>query len=121
MGVWKSEATSDRFKKIVRILKRMRAKMEEDGTAAAKAVPSFFIESLVWNAPNDSFGNNEYAEDVRKAITYLYAGTSSDENCKNWCEANGLKYLFRPSQPWTRQQAMDFLVSAWNHVGFGDK
>jgi hypothetical protein len=117
-GVAKNEATSDRFKKVVRILKRMRGKMEEENIAAGKCAPSFFIESLVWNTPNGYFGNEQYADDVRNAITLIYNATSSDDKCKDWTEVNALKYLFRAAQPWTRQQANDFALAAWQYVGF---
>jgi hypothetical protein len=117
-GVAKNDATSDRFKKVVRILKRMRGKMEEEGVGAAKSAPCFFIESLVWNAPNDHFGNDQYADDVRNVLRFVYNATASDDKCKDWTEVNGLKYLFRASQPWTREQANDFVLAAWVHVGF---
>jgi hypothetical protein len=34
-------------------------------------------------------------------------------------EANAIKYLFHPSQAWTRQQGNDFIVAAWAYIGFG--
>jgi hypothetical protein len=33
-------------------------------------------------------------------------------------EAHRLKYLFRSSQAWTRQQANDFLLAVWRYVGY---
>lgn len=117
-GVAKNEATSDRFKRVVRILKRIRGAMEEEGIPAAKSAPSFLIESLVWNTPNDYFGHDQYAEDVRRILIYIYRETSSEDKCKDWTEVNGLKYLFRPSQPWTRQQANSFAAAVWSYVGF---
>ena len=39
-----------------------------------------------------------------------------EEACKEWCELND-KYLFRSSQPWTRDQAHAFINDAWDYVG----
>ena len=62
--------------------------------------------------------NYTHTEDVRESIIYLYNNTKDDESFKEWGEVSELKYLFRSSQKWTRQQANDFLVAAWNYLGF---
>lgn len=117
-GVTKNKATGGRFKGVTRILKELRYQMEDDGIAAAKPIASFLIECLVWNTPSDQFGHDLVSDDVRAVLIHTFNGTRDDEKCRNWLEVNELKYLFRPSQPWTRQQANDFLKPAWNYVGF---
>ena len=110
-GVTKNNATGRRFKALVRILKQLRNEM-------ADTTPSYLIESLVWNVHNIGFGNETYTADVRYALAHLWDNTRSFDNCKEWGEINELKYLFRDSQPWTREQANTFLYDAWNYVGF---
>lgn len=117
-GVAKNDATGRRFKAIVRILKHLRNAMHEDNNAAAKPIPSFFIECLIWNVPNDCFGHRTYAEDVRAALAYLFNNTMKREDCAEWGEINELKYLFWSGQPWTLEQAHAFLSAAWDYVGF---
>ena len=92
--------------------------MADSKIAEAAAVPSFLIECLVWNVPDDRFAHAAYANDVRESLRYLHHQTKDDDACDDWCEVNGIKYLFRNTQPWTRQQANEFVLSAWHYVGF---
>jgi hypothetical protein len=117
-GVTKNDATSRRFKAVVRILKRLRNEMVDSGHEVAKPIPSYLLECLAWNVPNEGFGHDGYGADVRYAIAHLWDKTRSNETCKEWGEVNELKYLFRPSQPWTREQVNGFLYAAWNYIGF---
>ena len=117
-GVAKNEATSRSFKAGVRILKNLRIEMAEEGVAEAKPIPSYLIECLMWNVPNEGFMHDTYGADLRYALIHLFDGTKTDEACREWGESNDLKYLFRPAEPWTREQAKQFIVAAWNHIGF---
>lgn len=117
-GVLKNDKTARRFKAIVRILKRLRNTMDEAGVAAAKPIPSFLIESLTWNVPDDHFGYNLYTQDVRAVLAYLFNNTVNKEQCENWGEINDLKYLFWGGQPWTWGQAHAFISAAWDYIGF---
>lgn len=117
-GVKKNNATGNRYKFIIRALKRLRNEMADNSIVAAKPIPSYLIECLVWNAPNNCFGNPRYYDDMRAVITSVWNGTRTDEACHEWGEVNELKYLFRLSQPWTRAGANAFLEAAWRHVGF---
>ena len=116
-GVIKNDATGRRFKSVVRILKQLRNSMDEDGIAAAKPIPSFLIECLVWNVPDDRFGHPTYTGDVRTALAHLFNNTMKRENCGEWGEINELKYLFWSGQPWTWEQAHAFVSAAWDYVG----
>jgi hypothetical protein len=117
-GVEKNDATGRRFKAVTRILKRMRNEMAEEGYEAAETIPSYLIECLVWNVPNDGFGNDTLMADVRYALAHLWNETRTDETCNEWGEINELKYLFRTSQPWSREQVNTFVQAAWDYVGF---
>jgi predicted nucleotidyltransferase len=117
-SVTKNDATGRRFKAVVRILKRLRYEMVDNGHKVAVAIPSYLLECLVWNAPDVGFGQDDYCDDVRYVITHLWNATRTDDQCKECCEINGLKYLFHLTQPWTRDQANSFLAAAWNYIGF---
>lgn len=117
-GTAKQNNTGERYKKMVRIVKKLRNKMQEDKITTALNVPSFLIESLVWNAPDNGFNHDDYYDDVRHVIADCFNKTIKDEDCKGLCEVNDIKYLFHSSQPWNRTQAHSFLSAAWDYVGF---
>jgi len=117
-GVAKNKRTGNRFKYIVRILKRLGDYMETKNVSAAKNIASYLVECLVWNATDAAFGQSTYTADMRDVLAQTFNGTLDDDRCRNWGEVNELKYLFRASQPWTRTQAHQFLSAAWDFVGF---
>lgn len=52
----KHQATYRWFKPMVRILKNMRSRLVDEGALTAGCAPSYFIEGLLYNVPNDKFG-----------------------------------------------------------------
>jgi hypothetical protein len=117
-GVQKNKQTGERFKALVRIMKRLRNEMNDVGIASAAPIPSFLNECLNWNVPNDGFGHDEYVNDLRYVLAHLWNNTRNADLCNEWGEINELKYLFRPAQSWTRQGVNTFLQAAWDYVGF---
>jgi hypothetical protein len=123
-GVKRNEVTNRRFKRVTRILKRLRDDMRESGklsiAAAAEPIPSFLIESLVFNAPDSSFNlvEGSYYEDIRATIRHLWNGTKDGAACKDYVEVSRMKSLFNETQAWSRENAHEFLLRAWHHVGF---
>lgn len=115
-GVDKHTRSHKRFKKVVRILKCLRNEMEEKGREAAKPIPSFLIECLVFNAPTRCFGHDKWYDDVMAVLAFLRENTATDELCNDWGEVSELKYLFRGSHKWTRQQAHDFVKAAEAYI-----
>jgi hypothetical protein len=63
-GVRKNRATGNRFKYMVRALKRLRHEMDDRDVRAAAGIPSYLIECLVWNVPDEFFGDEEYVVDI---------------------------------------------------------
>jgi hypothetical protein len=117
-GVTKNDATGRRFKAVTHILKRLRNEMADGGDKLAQPIPSYLTECLAWNVPNEGFGHKTYTEDVRYAIAHLWNNTRADDQCREWGEENEIKYLFRSSQPWKREDVSAFLQAAWNYIGF---
>ena len=115
-GVGKNDRTGRRFKSAVRILKRLRNDMEE-ARAYTGPVPSYLLECLVWNVPDQAFCHATLTEDVRQSIAYLVASTATQSGCNEWGEVNERKYVFRVGQKWTREEAHAFLVAAWGYLG----
>lgn len=92
-GKEKNVATNYFYKKMVRIMKKMRYLMKEKGVNAANNISSFALESLLWNIPNENY--LEY-KDYRKVfmfdmlLSYLKNNLHSISSYK---EANGIKLL----------------------------
>jgi hypothetical protein len=117
-GITRNTATGRKYKRVIRILKRLRDKMQSENISAAANMPSFLIECLVWNAEVEAFAKDSYTGILRHVIADTWNRTRKDEDCSDWGEVNELKYLFRNSQPWTRLQANGFLQAAWDYIGY---
>lgn len=121
-GVIKDNATQFRFKKTVRIIKKLRYEMKDEGYSSAGPIASFLIESLVWNIPNAQFSlpslisSGSLYDMVQRILAYLWENTRDDSTCKGWTEENGIKFLFHNSQSWNRAQVNAFLYDAWNRI-----
>ncbi|VYT63236.1 Uncharacterised protein [Clostridium paraputrificum] len=90
-GKVKNNETNHYYKKMVRIIKKMRYLMEEYCYTSAKKVSSFGLESLLWNIPNDIFTRYSiYRYEFGEIVDYLYSNTNYLYTYK---EANGIKPL----------------------------
>lgn len=116
-GVSKNTSTGRRYKGVVRILKKLRNTMADKGIAAANPVPGFFIECLVWNAPDGSFIGDYWEDNVRSCITHIWSNTKNAKECNDWVEVSELKYLFQGSPDSKRQDAHAFIDAAWDFIG----
>lgn len=115
-GASKNQKTDRSYKCVVRILKKLRNEMEEASILAAKPIPGFLIECMVWNAPNKCFKGNTWDDKLQAVLLHIGESTKDDANCKDWTEVNGIKFLFHSTQPWKRQEAYDFVDAAWNYA-----
>ncbi len=119
-GAAKNKLTGGRFKYVVRTLKNFKYEMEANGTVtqkqAANEAPSYLCECLMYNVPD--FLGDTPRERIRNAIVHAFQQTKTDESCKSWLEVNRMKFLFHPTQAWTRAQANSFLLHAWQYGAF---
>ncbi len=116
-GVSKNNDTSRHFKGVVRILKKIRNEIEDSGSSSAKVIPGYLLECMTWNVPNVTFGGANWYTRVQAVLRHLWNNTEADANCSSWFEVDGIKYLFRASQPWTRAAAHTFIDEARDFVG----
>lgn len=118
MGYKKNKETNFGFKKIVRLLKRLRNEMAEAGNESAQQASSFLIECMVWNVPNESFKGKSYVSDIWNCLAHLFNNTRGNDDCSKWVELNDLQYLFVGNGPGTKKQAHNFVSAAWDYIGF---
>ena len=90
-GVIKNNNTNFYYKKMVRIIKKMRYLMEEQGIQSSQLVSSFGLESLLWNIPNEIFKKHSiYRYLFSKVVDYLF---ENKDELSSYKEANGIKPL----------------------------
>jgi len=111
----KHQATSNRFKPTVRIFKNMRTRLVADKKLAGDIAPSYYIEGLLYNVPNDNFVPDE-GERVYNILKWL---DDTKDKTKFVC-ANRMYYLFWDNSQvcWPRANGEAFMaaiVELWNN------
>ena len=90
-GRRKNNETNRYYKKMVRIIKKMRYLMQSYGYNSAGLVSSFGLESLLWNIPNSEFTRySSYRFIFGDVVNYIYNNTAK---LSTYMEANGIKVL----------------------------
>ena len=87
----KQASTNTWFKPTVRIFKNMRSKLVDDKIIQKGTAPSYFIEGLLYNVPDDKFGKT-YEDTAVEAINWLLKADRTKLLC-----ANERYYLVRDS------------------------
>jgi hypothetical protein len=114
--------TYKRYKKLVRITKRIHINMENDGYYKNQNITSFLLESMVYLLPNrfyrlytDSFDWNDVLKD---AIVFWYNATKDDNDAwKKWTEVSEL-LLLMTGHKWTRSDVNVFTYKMWYYLEF---
>ena len=109
----KHQATYQWFKPMVRILKNMRSRLIDDGALAAGSAPSYFIEGLLYNVPNDKFGTS-YGDSFVAAMNWILKADRTQ-----FVTPSGQHYLSRDGAPecWPCSHCTTFIdetVKLWN-------
>lgn len=121
-GVSKNTATSTRFKKVVRILKRVENAMLADDYH--REVPSYFIECLVYNCPLAYFSRGSWVERIKGVVVHTWnelEGPEPEDASSRWLEVNECKFLFHSAQKWSREDGRDFAYAVWNYLGLANE
>lgn len=115
-------STSQRYKKLVRIVKRIHLNMENDGFYENGNITSFLLESMAYILPNTTYylylEDYKWNEILKKAIIYWYNATKSDSSeWKGWKEVSELLPLMK-GHKWSREDVNEFMVKMWNYLGY---
>lgn len=110
----KHQATNSWFKPMVRVFKNLRGNLVARGALPVGSAPSYFIEGLLYNVPNDKFGRS-YDDTFVEAINWIFKADRSNFVC-----ANNEYYLVRDSSAtcWACNNYTVFLnavVERWNN------
>lgn len=109
----KHQRTSGWFKPMIRILKNLRSKLVTDRLLNEGSAPSYYLEGLLYNVPDNMFGVS-YEKTFVNAITWI----CNEDRSKFIC-ANEQYYLLHASSPvtWRSRQCDAFLkatVDLWS-------
>lgn len=88
----KHQNTGDMFKPVVRIYKNMRNRMIDDGVIKAGLAPSYYIEGMLWNVPDDEFKTATWGDAFVKTFNWILNANNDKLLC-----ANEMFYLTRPN------------------------
>jgi len=114
-GAAKSERTGDRYKRTVRMFKNARNHLESEGLIGADLAPSYFVECLVYNAPDYAF-QPRFQETYCAVVNWMRGAWLENMLCQN-----GQQNLFGQSpEQWSTDDAREFigrLVDLWNDWG----
>lgn len=114
-GRTKNKLTNYNYKKLVRILKRVENALAENGLH--DELPSYFIECLGYNVPNEVLGRATWTDRVRGALAHIYNSLEGGEPSEGrWLEVNECKYLFHSDQKWSRGDGRSFALAAWQYL-----
>jgi len=104
----KHQSTSMWFKPMVRILKNLRGRLITEGMLENGIAPSYYLEGLLYNVPDDKFGKC-YGDSFVNAIKWI-----QDANRANFVCANKQYYLLREGFPvtWRTEKCDTFLKVA---------
>ncbi len=119
-GKQKNGRTAKRFKRLCRIVKRIRYRMIEENVYVSPAITSFLIECLLYNVPDNYFNQpSTWMERLRQAIIYIYQQTEDPQKVNKWGEVSECMYLFRSTRKWSVTDVNQFMQDLWNYLQFG--
>jgi hypothetical protein len=109
----KHQSTHNRFKPMVRILKNLRGAMVAKNMLGVGVAPSYFLEGLLFNVPDDLYAGS-YGDCFVQCINWILETDRTKLVC-----ANRQYYLLREDSPvtWRPSQCDAFLaatVELWN-------
>ena len=117
-GKAKNINVNRRYKRTVRLFKRIRNKMREENMNNYENITSFLLECLIWNIPDTRFTNYILWDDTLKnTLAYLKGAFESSEYIK-MTEVSKMFYLFNDSRKWTAREVKEFLDDMWLFMGY---
>ena len=114
-GCIKNMNTKHKYKYIVRIFKRFRNELENNNQISVH-IPSYVIESLLYNVPDDYYNGVNYVSMMINIIHFLYPLMDN----ANFYEVNRIKEMFSPNlfpeQQTTRMEVKQYLEAMYKYL-----
>jgi len=104
-GAEKNRSAHQRYRETIRIIKNARSYLVNKGEISADLAPSYDIECLLYNVPEDRY-KHDYQERYLEILEWRAKAELSDFHCQN-----GIQKLFgNSSTQWAESDAMNFFV-----------
>jgi len=109
----KHQNTQKCFKPMARVLKNLRGKLIDEKMIASGIAPSYYLEGLLYNVPDEQF-TASYIDCFVNCINWIHEADRSNFVC-----ANEQYYLLRENSPvtWQASKCDEFIAAAvelWN-------
>lgn len=118
-GIEKNSKTQRRFKRLTRLHRKLRYKMNDDGATINGNITSFLLECLVWNIPDRIMNDYDtWTDRLKQSIIYIHKQTKEESTCKEWGEVSELLYLFHSDRKWSRADVNEYMVQLWKYLEF---
>jgi predicted nucleotidyltransferase len=113
----KHQASDGRLKPLIRIVKNARTKLVSDGVLTPAVAPSYFLECLMYNVPDDVY-DTSYSTSLLSVLNWIQQ--ADDETKKKWVTVNEQYYLFWNDTPtaWPRANFdtfMSAMIELWDN------
>lgn len=105
--------TNSWYKPTVRLFKNARTYLIDHGVIADSLAPSYFLECLVYNAPNDLFGRS-YQHTLTSILNHFWRNSIGGFTCQN----KQLPLFGSSPEQWRVEPAIELisrLISLWNN------
>ncbi len=112
-GIQKHQYTHDRYKPRLRMFKNIRTHLVDQGDMEKDVAPSYFLECLLYNVPNDKFASS-FQDTFCDVVNWLTPISLENFVCQN--EQENL-FGLTPEQ-WSQEKARIFirsLIELWNN------
>jgi hypothetical protein len=111
----KHQSTGNWLKPMIRILKNLRTKLTDDEIIEGKIAPSYFLEGLLYNVPDEKF-TTDYEECFINAINWI----QGEADKSKLVTANEQYYLLWDNSPtaWPKKNCETFVnatIELWNN------
>jgi hypothetical protein len=101
------ERTNGWYKPTVRIFKNARTCLVDHGTISDDLAPSYFLECLLYNVPDNNFGGS-FQDTLVAAFNWLWSAARADSLV---CQNGQLKLFGYTPEQWDAAKAKQFLES----------
>ncbi|MCK1987177.1 nucleotidyltransferase [Lysinibacillus fusiformis] len=109
-GAEKNRETREMYKPTIRIFKNIKKTLVNAGKLDKSTVPSYFIENLLYNVPNERFVKGNYSLTVLNLLSWL---AENRENMSLFICQNKMVNLFGPTpEQWNEVDATNFIYES---------
>ncbi|MFZ0576787.1 MAG: nucleotidyltransferase [Psychrobacillus psychrotolerans] len=117
-GAEKNQQTGEMYKKTVRVFKNIKSRLVNSGKLEKGTAPSYFVENLLYNIPNEQYVNNNFSQTGFNILKWL---GDNKNNMSTFICQNQIIHLFGDAEEqWNQDDARNFInecINLWNEWG----